>query len=247
MTASPPAPSISAALVARGDLSPADRRAMYALLDRHFIGVTRERFDTDLEEKNWVLLLHEASGALLGFSTMRVYETTFDGRPISIVRSGDTIVDPSAWGSTALPREWIKAVNQLRERYPNGPWYWLLLTSGFRTYRLLSTFWRTFWPCHALPTPTEAQRCLDAIAGEAFADQYEADRGIVRFASPQILRPPLAGIPAGRRVDPHVSFFVHRNPGHARGDELVCLCELTDSNLTRAGNRMIHGAAERRA
>jgi len=43
--------------------------------------------------------------------------------------------------------------------------------------------------------------------------------------------------------DPHVAFFVRRNPGHARGDELACLCELNESNLTRAGRRMVFGAA----
>jgi hypothetical protein len=42
--------------------------------------------------------------------------------------------------------------------------------------------------------------------------------------------------------DPHVACFAARNPGHARGDELACLCELTESNLTRAGRRMVFGA-----
>ena len=39
--------------------------------------------------------------------------------------------------------------------------------------------------------------------------------------------------------DPHVAFFLKRNPGHGDGDELVCLTELSDDNLTRAGRRMV--------
>src|SRR6185295_2991044 len=118
-------------------------------------------------EKNVILTLRDgASGRMTGFSTMRVYETSVTGSPISVVCSGDTIVDPSAWNSPALPREWIAAVNRLRREYPNGPYYWLLITSGFRTYRLLSTFWQRFYPRHDEPTPTQQQRLLDALARE---------------------------------------------------------------------------------
>ena len=40
-------------------------------------------------------------------------------------------------------------------------------------------------------------------------------------------------------MTPHIAFFLATNPGHVRGDELVCLTELCDENLTRAGRRMI--------
>jgi hypothetical protein len=219
---------------------------MHSLLDRHFAGVSCDQFDLDLDQKNWVLRLHDGAGALVGFSTMLVYETRgAHGSPISVVCSGDTIVDPSGWGSAALPREWIAAVNRLRDRYPNGQYYWLLITSGFRTYRLLSTFWRTFFPRFDVDTPASQQRLLDTLARERFGAPYDASSGIVRFDRPQVLRPHLAGIPPARLDDPHVAFFARRNPGHERGDELVCLCELTESNLTRAGRRMVYGAEAR--
>jgi hypothetical protein len=38
--------------------------------------------------------------------------------------------------------------------------------------------------------------------------------------------------------DPHVAFFLNRNPGWRRGDELVCLTEIAFENLTPAGRRM---------
>ena len=44
--------------------------------------------------------------------------------------------------------------------------------------------------------------------------------------------------PGERMTDPHVKFFATRNPGHAHGDELVCLTELSSANLTAAGRRM---------
>ena len=227
----------SFAIVARVELTPALTNEMFQLLASHFDGVTRARFTRDLAEKNWVVVVRRDT-RLVGFSTLLAYESSFDGEPVSVVYSGDTIVAPEAWGTTALARGWITAVNQLRERYSRGKYYWLLLTSGFRTYRFLPVFWREFFPRHHAATPADIKRFRDQLAAERFGEQYDSRSGIVRFPHPQRLRGELKVVPAGRIADPHVAFFVTRNPGHARGDELVCLTELCPENLTAAGRRM---------
>lgn len=210
---------------------------MYELLTRHFEGVTRLQFECDLAEKNWVILL-TCGMRLVGFSTLLAYETSLDQAPVSVVYSGDTIVAPEAWGTMTLPRAWIGAVNQLRAHLPRGPYYWLLLTSGFRTYRFLPVFWREFYPRFDGPTPPEQRRLLDQLARQRFGSQYEPQSGIVRFTQPQRLRAGLNRIPPGRITNPHVAFFAARNSGHAQGDELACLTELSPENLTAAGRRM---------
>src|SRR5688500_937969 len=110
------AATITGRAVPRASLTAAQQADMYALLDAHFEGVTPRQFRRDLEEKNWVILLEQGgggeggdvrSGTLCGFSTLLVYETRFEGEPVSVVYSGDTIVRRDAWGSSALPRTWI--------------------------------------------------------------------------------------------------------------------------------------------
>jgi hypothetical protein len=225
-------------LVAREDLAEAERESMLALLTAHFQGVTPERFAADLGEKNWVLLLEDEAG-LRGFSTLQIYETAKpDGEPITVVYSGDTIVERGAWATAALPKCWIAAVRALRERHPRGPLYWLLLTSGYRTYRFLPVFWREFWPCHGAATPPEIRTLMDFLADQRFGPLYLREKGIVRFPEPQVLREGWDEIPTGRLADPHVAFFLERNPGWVQGDELVCLTEIAEGNLTPAGRRM---------
>jgi hypothetical protein len=228
----------SFAVLPRNELSPACADEMFHLLDAHFEGVTRGQFARDLAEKNWVLLLRREA-RLVGFSTLLVYESELAGEPVSVVYSGDTIVAPEAWGSTALARGWIGAVNRLRDRFPRGKYYWLLLTSGFRTYRFLPVFWREFHPRWDAPMPDKLRYLRDQLAAERFGPQYDAHSGIVRFRAPQRLRSGLKAIPDGRMSDPHIAFFVAQNPGHVAGDELVCLTELGDENLTAAGRRMV--------
>ena len=54
----------------------------------------------------------------------------------------------------------------------------------------------------------------------------------------QVLREGLDEGPEGRLADPHIAFFLEKNPGWIRGDELVCLTEPIEENLTPAGRRM---------
>lgn len=222
----------------RGQLNSAQQAAMFALLDGYFEGVTSVQFAADLAEKSHVILL-ERDGRLVGFSTLLIYETVHLSEPVTVVYSGDTIVAPEAWHSPVLSRAWITTVNALRRDHPRGRYYWLLLTSGFRTYRFLPVFWRDFFPRHDRPMPPEIRALRDHLAKEKFGPAYHEKSSIVRFGHPQRLRPGLAALPAGKAEDPHVAFFLHQNPGHHEGDELVCLTELTESNLTPAGRRMV--------
>ncbi len=221
-------------LLPREALDGARRDEMFALLARHFEGVTRAQFEHDLAEKNWVVEIRR-DGRLLGFSTLLVCESRCDGRALTAIYSGDTIVAPEAWRSPTLARTWIAAVNHLRAAAPGRPCHWLLLTSGFRTYRFLPVFWRAFFPRHDALTPPGGQRLLNHLAGARYGKCFDAEKGIVRFPNPQKLR----ALPASRSNDAHVAFFLARNPGHAEGDELACIAEISEANLTAAGRRMI--------
>jgi hypothetical protein len=208
-------------------------------MEAHFCGVSPQQFRRDLDEKNWAILITDEEGRLRGFSTILFYATVFEGRQLHVVYSGDTIVDTGARADAALARTWIAAINRLREQSGAKAVYWLLLTSGFRTYRFLPVFWRKFWPRHDAPTPPDLQRLLCGLARERLGECFDPDSGIVRFQHPQPLQDELLEIPAGRLADPHVAFFARRNAGFRAGDELVCLCELSEGNLTPAGRRMV--------
>jgi hypothetical protein len=212
---------------------------MYRLFTAYFAGVAWAGFLSDLDRKNWVVLLkEETTHTLKGFSTLLLGQTQFAGEPMSVVYSGDTIIDPSIWSSAILPKAWIAAINYLHRRYAPGKLYWLLICSGFRTYRFLPTFWQTFYPRYDRETPAAVAALITFLAESYYQNCYEPATGIVRFSNPQVLRSQLLEIPSGRQTNPHVRFFEQQNPGYRHGDELVCLTEICPDNLTRAGQRM---------
>lgn len=226
-------------LIAVGELRPLDVEQMFMLLNKHFAGVRRDVFNNDLDNKNWVILLRdEQTNELKGFSTLLMHNTYFGGENISIVFSGDTIVDPSAWGSSALSISWISSINQLRRKYCQGKLYWLLISGGYRTYRFLPLFWKEFYPRYDTPTPENISHLMQDLAIKHFGTNYDCKTGIVRFPHPHVLRDGLRGIPVERLRDRHIRFFQTLNPGHLNGDELVCFTEISEENLTRAGRRM---------
>ena len=207
--------AIRGRLVARRQLLAQERSATLDLLARYFNGVDTETFSHDLAEKNWVILLEDEQGALRGFSTLLLYDACVRGRSLSIVYSGDTIVEPSAWGTTALPRTWIHGIHALR-RHSSTQLYWLLLTKGYRTYRFLSVFFRSYYPSVQRPAaagmrlltrrfreptirfglrPARGRRPLSSSAG-ALGGAVQRARG----ASPRPARGILSRAESGLRV-----------------------------------------------
>ena len=66
---------------------------------------------------------------------------------------------------------------------------------------------------------------------------------MVRFAASRgHLRAEYAQVPDAHRRLPEVAFFLDRNPGYARGDELVCVCELAAGTLRPLARRAFAGA-----
>jgi len=215
---------------------------MFGLLESCFDGVSREQFALDLAWKNWVVILMKG-GQMVGFSTLALETATYQGCGIHVLYSGDTLVLPQGRASTTLPRAWIAAVRGLKERLPGQRLFWLLLTSGFRTYRFLPVFWKEFYPRFDKETPAGVRDMMNQLAANRFGSQYDPNTGLVRFEHPQRLRHGWGIIPQGRLSDAHVGFFAVKNPGHMQGDELVCLTEIHEDNLTPAGRRVtgFHG------
>jgi hypothetical protein len=220
-------------------LNATHKAQMFALLSDYFLGVTRERFERDLSEKESAILLLDASGDVKGFTTLMRLRATVDGQRIVAFFSGDTIVAREHWNESELPRVWSRHVFAQAEKLHDARVYWFLISSGYKTYRFLSVFYRDFFPTFRRATPPFEQRVLNALAFQKFPREYDCASGIVRFAEPTPLRAGVAEISARRLADPHVAFFLKANPRHADGDELACLAELTRSNLTAAGRRMV--------
>jgi hypothetical protein len=240
-------------------LDVAQRSAMHALFVRCYDCVPPDAFERDLNSKDAVVLVRDGNGVLRGFSTQAWFDWQHEGEPVRILFSGDTIVEPGYWGSPELARGWCDVAARLLKTKPARRLFWLLISKGYRTYLYLPVFFRDFVPSPSssdpLSSPTEPcpkgssipslQALLDEVARHRFGSAYDADTGLVRFPESQgQLNPELAVIPEGRRGDPHVRFFLDRNPDFARGVELACMAEVSLENTRGLGRRWLEHAMQ---
>jgi hypothetical protein len=232
---------LKARLVSMTAVTKQQREAMWALMDRHYENVDPLIFVADLAEKRWVILLFEpASEELCGFSTQMLLEATVAGRPVKALFSGDTVVARECWGDSALARVWGRLALSLIDAEPSSELYWFLISKGYKTYRYLPLFFHEFYPRYDVPTPSCVTTLIDALAHRKYGSAYDASANIIRAdSSKDRLRRGVAEVSVERLRDPHVAFFIERNPGHAAGDELCCIAPLTRANFTRAGYRVI--------
>jgi hypothetical protein len=218
-------------------LAAAHKLEMAQLYLSSYEATSESIFLRDLEAKNEALLLH-AGDALVGFTTLRWFDSQWQSRRLRVVYSGDTVVDRQHWGQQALAFAWIQRVGELRRADPDSPLYWFLLVKGHRTFRFLPAFAKTFHP-HWQHGRDDLKPLADKLALELFPHEYNPATGVVEFEpSRGQLKPDIAEPNAAARSREDVGFFLARNPGYVRGHELVCLCELDESNLKPLTRRL---------
>jgi hypothetical protein len=215
-------------------------RELFAIFAQHYRSVTCAQFLADLRDKDAVVLLRDAQTQTpRGFSTQVVSHLTHRGEPLRVLFSGDTIIDRAHWGEQELVRAWCRFAGQTLAAEPTRL-FWFLISKGYRTYLYLPIFFRTFFPRFSTPTPEFEQTLIHTLGAEKFGAHYDPARGVATFPDSRgHLDPALADISTARLADPHVAFFLRQNPGHARGDELLCLAEISAENMRGLAKRML--------
>ncbi|MFT7624607.1 MAG: hypothetical protein ACI9WU_003795 [Myxococcota bacterium] len=198
---------------------------MFTLFDAYYERADRARFLDDLAGKQHVILLTMPdTGQVKGFSTVRVLTQQDVGVPGRFVYSGDTVVDKAYWGGKALHMGFLRVLMTLRYSHPRTPLYWLLTAKGYRTYLLMTHYLADAYPRHDRPTPPAMEQLRHHLGTMRYGDKYDPATGVVRHDGVlDRLRGGIADVSQEELVDPDIRFFQRANPGHADGDELLCL------------------------
>jgi hypothetical protein len=234
--------ALTSRIVPVSAVSSAEREEMWNLYRRFYSGTHRELFERDFAQKDSLLLLRDDAGCIQGFSTIALGMLDFEGRPVRYVFSGDTIVDRAYWGSQALAFTWLRYVGELKREQPELPLFWFLIVKGHRTFRYLPAFAREFYPHWERGTPAHIAALMNRLARERFGAAFDDTCGVIRYPeSHGHLAEPFAEANEREAEREDVSFFLKRNAGYRRGDELVCLCELSAENLRPLARRLFAG------
>ncbi|KDR96624.1 hypothetical protein SAMN02745945_00126 [Peptoclostridium litorale DSM 5388] len=214
------------------NISQPDIRRMFNLMDLHYENMSWDMFTSDLSEKSWAVIIKDEKNIIQGFTTMLFVAFKFGGKDVKGIFSGDTIINKEYWGSLELPRVWGRFVLELAAEYKNGLFYWFLISKGYKTYKYLSTFYKSYYPRLDTPTPEFEKSLMDHFGSTTFSGQYDSHAGVIRANHKKdFLKLGVADITARQLKDPNIEFFAKANPGYAIGDELVCIASLSPDNI----------------
>jgi len=220
---------------------------MLELMMLDYDGVTEEQFNRDLDEKEAVMMMLDSKTLeIVGFSTFMILDLKVENRSIKGFFSGDTVVYVDYRKTTMMGVELGKNLLASVRRFPENEVYWVLISKGCRTYRLLPIFFREWYPRYDRRTPEEIKNVMDAFGRHKYPEQYDAFSNlIVALPGAEALKAGVAEAHEGRLRDPHIQYFVEKNPNHTKGDELVCIAEVNVKNFAPAFVRMLRSAGVR--
>jgi len=233
-------------LVAALSLQANDIERMFNLMTDHYDFVTRELFLRDLSGKSWVGLLKDRQNQIQGFTTFVINPQSCNAPDYNIVFSGDTIIARSYWGTSELVRGTAYTFGQMLAKHPDKKLYWYLMSKGHRTYLYLPLFFKRFYPSGDPQRLADLHNVADQCSKTFFPEAWSAKEGIVAFKEKHgQLKPELAQGAWQKQSNPHVQFFLERNPRFAQGEELICVTQLHPDNALGLVRRyMIEGMEE---
>lgn len=202
---------------------------MYQLMCEYYDNVNESQFRIDLFKKDYVGLLNSEDQTIYGFTTIKVNPIKIDG--LNTIYSGDTIIDKSYWGKNNLATGWIKAVGQICSTCTKEPWLWFLISKGHRTYMYLPIYFSEYYPALDSKKGETLESHVTQIAAKMFGDYWVAKEGVLRFKTSMGNLKKDISEDTLNSSNKHAKFFLSKNPGFYRGEELVCGTWLKNENL----------------
>jgi len=233
--------AIKGTILKVSELENTDIEKMFALFSAYYDGTDKQNFVKDLKEKHWIIML-KTGEEINGFSTQMVIRGEHSQGKFAVLFSGDTIVDKKCWGETELAVLWTKLSVALSEMYKQkgSEFYWYLISKGYKTYKFLPVFFNEYYPAADRVVPGKLREIMKIIAQTKFPGLYDEHTGIIRGSdTKERLKKGIADIDEKQLKNAHVRFFAEKNPGWAKGDELVCIAPVSRSNFNKSGLRLL--------
>lgn len=217
-------------------ISVSNVRQMYDIYSKYYERTSLDIFLRDLSKKSGVILIHRKSDdQIVGFSTLQFFDFQVDGKRVRGVFSGDTVVEKEYWGSNALANTFYRRLCIERFKHPFVPFYWFLISKGYKTYLLMTNNFYNYYP-NINGKDQKYQRVAEEFCGKTFPEAFDRERMLLDFGTDYVsLKETVADItPEERARDPKIAFFEQRNPSWNRGTELPCLASCDYESFFRS-------------
>ncbi|MDQ5926814.1 MAG: hypothetical protein QG554_1756 [Pseudomonadota bacterium] len=211
-------------------------KQMYDLYASFYENTALDVFLQDLSKKSGVILVTRKSDEkVVGFSTLTCFDIEVEGRNARGIFSGDTIIEPAYWGNNALAATFHRRVVIERLKKPFTPFYWFLISKGYKTYLLLANNFYNYYP-NVNGGDARYRRVTEAYCNALLPEAFDRERMVLDFGHDYVrLKGDVAEItPELKAANPHIAFFDRINPEWRRGTELPCVGSVDYESVLRS-------------
>lgn len=211
-------------------------KQMYDLYAKYYENTSLDVFLSDLSKKSGVILVTRAANdEIVGFSTQTFFDIQVEGKRVRGIFSGDTIIEQAYWGNNALANTFYRRLIIERIKRPFVPFYWFLISKGYKTYLLMTNNFYNYYP-NVNGKDDQYRRITDAYCQQLFPEAFDREKMLLDFGESYVrLKGDVASItPDLVSANPHIAFFEKVNPSWRRGTEVPCLAACDYESVFRS-------------
>jgi hypothetical protein len=194
-----------------------------------YIEATRDAYEASIRQKSEIVLIRERD-VLVGLGAVDLYSLSHEGTPSWIIFVGNTIFAEGYRGHNIVEKTGFLYFLWLRLRHPTHRIYLAYGTFSYKTFLMLSRNFVEYWPHPTQETPEREATLIDHLARRYYGDAWEPARQVMRASAVYNLKGWVAAIDESRKKDPHIQFFLQKNPNYQQGESVFCLVPLHASN-----------------
>ncbi len=211
-------------------------KQMYDIYASYYENTSLDIFLDDLSKKSGVILVsRKADDKIVGFSTQTFFDIKVDGKRVRGIFSGDTIIEQAYWGNNALANTFYHRLIIERIKRPFTPFYWFLISKGYKTYLLLTNNFYNYYP-NVNGKDEKYRRITEQYCEQLFPEYFDKDKMLLDFGQSYVrLKGDVAQItPELKATSKHIAFFEKVNPSWRRGTEVPCIGACDYESLFRS-------------
>ena len=185
-----------------------------------------------LEKKETIDLyatyVHE--GKIVGFTGMCYQKITVDGKTYMAMYVGQTVVPAEHRGKSLIQKTIIKL---LFRHYRSHPFTRLVNWNNAVTYRpylILSKGLKDYYPHVEKQHPPHYKNIQDTLGDIYYRKYYNPQTGLV-IKDVNVMEAHEVSYTLKELADPHIRYYLQRNPGSAQGHGLISFCFGSWENL----------------
>lgn len=226
----------------RCEVWPSERTPSATLDDmaRLYLGVVemnRADYERSIAAKDYTVAMYDPRARPAGTLCVKWHAVPHprSGEQAWLIGVHHAAILPAWRGRNIIQASGLEFLLRHRREHPLAPTWWVFTTYSYRSYLGMARNFPRSWPTARAPRMPEHEAAMvDALMSRMYPREWDRERGVLRWSDRKLSADEAEPPPERIASDPDVAFFLRANPGYASSDCLVCLAELSWTNLALA-------------